>query len=142
MINTLATMRRDLMGMVPGFAPATYDQAIQRAYDDLVKAFPWQDLEKDFVVATKAYVDTGGAHFENGQTDVTAATTVSASWSGDYAGMFIIRRDDAVYSTITANDSTSITLTSAYLGNTTTAAASSGDSYAIFKHIYAVDSAV
>jgi hypothetical protein len=99
-------------------------------------------LEKDFSVATKAYVDTGGAHFENAATDVTAATTVSASWSGDYVGMFVVKRDDAVYNTITANDSNSLTLTSNYLGKTTTAAASAGDGYAIFKHIYEVDSAV
>ena len=143
MYNTLAVMRQDLMGMVPGFAPSTYTSAIQRAYDDLIKAHPWQDLETDGSVVTKQFVDTGGAHFEQGATDVTAATTVSAAWTATankFAGMFIVKRDDAAYSTITASTSISITLTSAYLGKTTTASVSSGDGYAIFQHIYSVPS--
>jgi hypothetical protein len=146
MYQTLAQMRKDLMGMVPGFPPATYDSAINRAYDDLAKSYPWQELETEVNLATKKFIDTGGAHFTNGSTDVTAATTVSAAWtsgeSNGFAGMFIVKRDEASYYTITASDSVSVTLTSNYLGNTTTAVASAGDGYAIFKHLYELDSTV
>lgn len=146
MYNTLAQMRQDLMGMVGGFSPSTYDSAIQRAYDDLTKAYPWNELEDTVPLVTKQYVDTGGAHFEQGQTDVTASTTVSAAWSGGesngFAGMYIVKRDDAYPTIITSSDSNTITLSSAYLGKTTTAAASSGDGYAIFKHIYTITASI
>jgi len=146
MYNTLATMRQDLMGFVPGFSPSVYTSAIQRAYDDLARAYPWQELETEVAIATKQYVDTGGAKFTNGSTSVTAATTVSAAWSGGeangFAGYYIVKRDDAWPSIITSSDSVSVTLTSGYLGRTTTAAASAGDGYAIFKHIYAITAAL
>ncbi len=146
MYNTLATMRQDLMGFVPGFSPSVYTSAIQRAYDDLSKAYPWQELETEVPLPTVEYIDTGGADFNNGTTSVTAATTVSAAWSAGeangFAGRYIAKRDDAWPSLITSSDSVSITLTSNYLGRSTTAAASAGDGYAIFKHIYTLTASI
>lgn len=145
MYQALSDMRKDLMGRVPGFAPNTYDSAINRAYDDLAKAFPWQELETEISVATKPYVSNGGAHFVNGSTQVTAATSVSANWTATankFAGMYIVHRDDAMHNLITASTSNEITLVSAYNGNTTTAVASAGDGYVIFQHIYELDSSV
>lgn len=148
MIQDLPTMRKVLQSWVPGFSPDEYDRAINRAYDEIAHVHPWKKLEREFQFATKGYYDTGGVHFANAATDVTAADSVSAAWANtastnyDFAGMFIKKNtnDEVAYYTITSNDSVEITLTSNYLGKTTTAATSSGDSYFIFKHIYKVDS--
>lgn len=148
MIQTLETMRKNLSAWVPGFSPDAYDYAINRAYDDLSKVYPWTRLEREFKIVTKQYVDTGGAAFANGATDITAATSVSAAWSSGesngFAGMFIKKNtdDEAGYYTITASTSVEITITESYLGKTTTAVASSGDSYFIFQHIYAIPSGI
>ena len=146
MIQTIETMRKNLMAWVPGYSPDAYDQAINRAYDDISRVYPWTKLEREFKLVTKQYVDSGGVHFENGATDVTAATSVSANWSSTadaYAGMFIKKNtdDEAAYYTITASTSVLITLSEAYQGKTTTAVVSAGDGYFIFQHIYAIPSA-
>ena len=52
MYQTLADMRADLMGSVPGFAPNTYNTVIQKAYDNVIKSYPWQDLEREVNLAT------------------------------------------------------------------------------------------
>lgn len=146
MYNTLAIMRQDLMGFVPGFSPSVYTSAIQRAYDDLARAYPWQEFEHQVALATKQYIDTGGVDFNNGSTSVTAATTVSAAWStgetNGFAGRYIIKRNESWPNLISASNSNSITLNSNYVGKSTTAAASSGDGYAIFKHIYALTASI
>ena len=146
MYQTLAQMRADLMGSVPGFAPSTYNTVIQKAYDNTIKSYPWQDLELEVNLATVKYISTGGVHFQNGATDVTAATTVSAAWSegeaNGFAGRFISKTDEAAYFTISASDSTSITLTGNYIGKTTTAVASAGVGYVIFKHLLEVPTAM
>lgn len=146
MYNSLATMRQDLMGFVPGFSPSVYTSAIQRAYDDLAKAYPWQELETQVPIATKLYVDVGGAKFTNGSTSVTAATTVGTAWStgeaNGFAGYYIAKKDESWANIITSSTSASVTLSSAYIGKTTTAATTAGDGYAIFKHIYTITAAL
>lgn len=145
MIQNLTTMRKNLMAWVPGYSPDAYDQAINRAYDDLSRMYPWTKLEREFKLVTKQYVDTGGAVFANGATDVTS--TITSQWStvaNAYAGMFIKKNtnDEAAYYTITSSTSVEITLSESYLGKTTTAVATAGDGYFIFQHIYAVDSTI
>lgn len=147
MKQTLATMRGILMEYVPGFTPNAVDAAIQRAYDGLCSMYPWHALDTEFKIVTVAYIDDGGVKFNNGTTSVTAATTVSANWSSTadaYKGYFLKKNtnDEAAYYTICASTSVLLTLSEAYLGKTTTASASSGDSYFIFKHIYPVPSAI
>jgi len=143
MIQNLETMRKNLMSWVPGFPPDAYDNAINRAYDDISKLYPWTRLEREFKMVTKAYVDTGGAVFANGATDITSTQT--SQWSavaGAYEGMFIKKneQDEAVYYTIATSTSVLITLTENYQGKTTTAVATAGDSYFIFQHLYVIDS--
>jgi hypothetical protein len=131
---------------MPGFSNATYDAAINRAYDFLGRSHPWVNLEKEFKFATVQYVDTGGVDFNSGSTSITAATSVSAAWSNGesngYAGMFIKKDDEAAYYTITSSTSVLITITENYIGKSTTAVASAGDGYVIFKHLYAIDSTI
>ncbi len=140
---TLSEIRSELTLWVPGFTPDAYDSAINRAYSELARMYPWSKFDTEFKLVTKQSIDTGGAHFTNGAATISAATTVSAAWSGDYAGMFVKKRDDvAAYYIITSNDSVELTVTEAYLGITTTAVASAGDGYTIFQHIYAIPSGV
>lgn len=147
MIQTLETMRKNIMAWVPGFSPDAYDLAINRAYDDISKMYPWTRLEREFKVTTKTYVANGGAAFTNGAVTITAATSVSAAWTATankFAGMFIKKNtdDQAAYYTITASTSVEITVTEAFQGITTTAVASAGDGYFIFKHLYTIDSTI
>jgi hypothetical protein len=146
MYLTLAEMRADLMGSVPGFAPSTYNTVIQKAYDNTIKSFPWQDLELEVNIATVKHISQGGVHFANGATDVTAGSTVSAAWSDGesdgFAGMFISKTDEAAYFKIANSTSAELTLTSNYIGKTTTAAASAGDGYSLFKHLLEVPTAM
>lgn len=140
---TLAEMRSDLSSWVPGFTPDAIDSSINRAYSELARMYPWSKFDTEFKLVTKQYVETGGAHFTNGIATISAADSVSASWSGDYAGMFLKKRSDvAAYYTITSNTSVELTVTEAYLGITTTAVSSAGDGYSIFQHIYAIPSGV
>ena len=145
MLNTLAEMRQKLKRKVPGLSDEVCNDAINEAYSNLARMYPWQELETEGKFATKAYVSTGGAGFENAATDITASTSVSAAWTATankFAGMYIKKDDEAAYYIITASTSVSITITESYLGKTTTAAASSGDSYCIFKHIYEISSSI
>lgn len=147
MIQNLETMRKNLMAWVPGFSPDAYDQAINRAYDDISRMYPWTKLEREFKIVTKQYMDTGGVAFTNGAVTISAATSVSANWTStanNYAGMFVKKNVDneAGYYTITSNTSNELTITESYLGKTTTAVASAGDGYFIFQHIYPVDSSI
>ncbi len=146
MYKTLATMRAELMSSVPGFAPATVTAVIQKSYDDISRAYPWQDMEMEANLATVEFVNVGGADFNNGTKSITAATTVSAGWSDGesdgFQGRFISKADEAGYFIICASDSVEITLKDNYIGKSTTAVASAGDGYAIFKHIYELPSAM
>ena len=149
MIQTLSEMRSDLSLWVPGFTPDQYDAAVNRAYSELSRMYPWSKFDTEFNLVTKGYVETGGVIFSSGGTNIDAATNVSAAWGTsaggtnlNFAGMFVKKRDEAAYYIITSNNSISLTITSAYLGITTTAASSSGDSYSIFKHIYAIPCAI
>ncbi len=146
MYKTLAAMRAELMSSVPGFAPSTYNTVIQKSYDDIARSFPWQDMEVEVNLATIKFVNTGGVKFNNGTKSITAATTISAAWStGESDGFqarFISKEGESAYFIICASDSVEITLRDNYVGKTTTTAASSGDSYSIFKHIYELHSAV
>lgn len=146
---TLGEMRSELAAWVPGFTPGAYIAAINRAYDELAHLYPWTKLDTEFKIVTKKFVATGGVDWNSGAATITAATTVSAAWATsaggttiDFAGMFIKKDDEAAYYTITSNTSVLITITENYPGKSTTAAASSGESYIVFKHIYAVPSAV
>lgn len=146
---TLSEMKSELASWVPGFTPGTYTSAINRAYDELAHLYPWTRLDVEFKIITKPFVATGGVIFGSGLTTITAATNVSASWATSaggtnlsFAGMFIKKDDEAAYYIITSNDSDTITITESYPGKSTTAASSSGDSYVIFKHIYAVPSSI
>jgi hypothetical protein len=148
MISTLAEMRNDLSTWVPGFTPDAIDSAINRAYGELSRMYPWSKFDAEFKFVTKITVEDGGAIFCANSTNIEAATSVSADWADtastnfDFAGMFIKKTNEAAYYTITSNTSAVITLAENYLGITTTAAASSGDSYAIFQHIYAIPTAI
>jgi hypothetical protein len=151
MIQDLPTMRKVLQAWSPGFTPDECDRAINRAYDELSRVHPWIKLEREFKFVTKAYKDVGGVHFTNAAVTVTAADNISAAWGTsaggtnlDFTGMFVKKNvdDEAGYYTITSNTSNEITITEAYLGKTTTAVVSSGDSYFIFQHVYAVPSAI
>jgi hypothetical protein len=145
MLTTLAEMRQKLKRKVPGTSDEACDDALNEAYSNLARMYPWQELETESKFATKAYVATGGAGFENGATDITAATSVSAAWTStanQFAGMYIKKENEAAYYVITSSTSNSITITENYLGKTTTATASSGDSYAIFQHIYEIASGI
>jgi len=149
MRQTLAQMRNDLSTWVPGFTPTEIDNAINRAYSELSYMYPWSKFDAEFKFATKEYVETGGVIFSAGGTNIDAATNVSAAWGTsaggttlNFAGMFVKKYDEAAYYVITSNTSIALTITEAYLGITTTAASSSGDSYSIFKHIYAIPTAV
>jgi len=146
---TLGEMRGELASWVPGFPPGTYNSAINRAYDELAHLYPWTKLDTEFKIITKPYVATGGVIFGSGIATITAATNVSASWGTcaggttlNFAGMFIKKDDEAVYYTITSNDSDTITITENYPGKSTTAGNTAGDSYVVFKHIYAIPSSV
>jgi hypothetical protein len=146
---TLKEMRDELSSWVPGFTPGGYIAAINRAYDELAHLYPWTKLDTEFKIITKPFVAVGGAMWGSGLTTITAATNVSAAWGTsaggtnlNFAGMFIKKDDEAAYYTITSNTSIQVTITESYPGKTTTAEASSGESYIIFKHIYAIPSAV
>lgn len=146
---TLKEMRDELATWVPGFTPGTYNSAINRSYDELAHLYPWTKLDTEFTIITKKFIATGGVDWNSGVATITAATSVSAAWGTsaggtnlDFAGMFIKKDDEAAYYTITSNTSVQITITENYPGKSTTAAASSGDSYVIFKHIYAIPSSV
>jgi hypothetical protein len=146
MLHTLAEMRQKLKRRVPGLSEEAANDTINEAYSNLARMYPWQEMMVESKFATQKYVATGGAGFANGATDITAATSVSAAWvdgeSNGFAGMFIKKDDEAAYYTITSSTSVEITITENYLGKTTTAAASSGDSYAVFKHVYEIASAI
>lgn len=146
MRQTVAQMKVDLSTWVPGFTPTEYEAAINRAYSELGRLYPWSVFEAEFIMATKEFVDTGGVDFNSGTTSITAATSVSAAWSNGesdgFSGMFIKKADEAAYYTITGSNSNDVTITSNYIGISTTAVASAGDGYAIFQHIYAVPTAI
>ena len=145
MLTTLAEMRQKLKRKVPGLSDEVCNDAINEAYSNLARMYPWQELEAESKFATKAYVATGGAYFENAATDITAATSVSSSWTATankFAGMYIKKENEAAYYLITASTSIAITITESYIGKTTTAATSSGDSYCIFKHVYEISSSI
>ena len=145
MIQTLSQMRSDLSSWVPGFTPDNYDAAINRAYHELSKIYPWSVFDTEFNFVTKQHIATGGVKFNNGTTSITAATSVSAAWGSTadaFQGMFIKKEDEGSYYTICASTSVQITISSNYLGKTTTAVASAGDGYVIFQHIYAIPSGV
>lgn len=146
MYDSLGSMRQQLSASIPGFIPAVYNAVINRAYNKLGRLHPWIDLEKEFKFVTKAFIAEGGATFTNGATTITAATSVSAGWtlgtSNGFAGMFVKKWDEAAYYTITSSSSVELTITDTYNGKTTTADASSGESYVIFQHIYTVNSAI
>ena len=146
MLLTLAEMRQKLKRRVPGISDEAANDTLNEAYSNLARMYPWQELMMESKFATQKHVSTGGAGFANGATDITAATSVSAAWSdgesNGFAGMYIKKDDEAAYYTITASTSNAITITESYIGKTTTAAASSGDSYVIFKHIYEIASAM
>jgi len=146
---TLSEMRSNLSLWVPGFTPNEYDAAINRSYSELSRMYPWSGFDTEFNLATKSYVEDGGVIFSAAGTNIDAADNVSAAWGTsaggtnlDFAGMFVKKRDEASYYVITSNTSVALTITSAYLGVTTTAATSAGDGYSIFKHIYAIPSSV
>lgn len=132
------------MAWVPGFSPDAYDQAINRAYDDINRMYPWTKLEREFKFVTKQYIDTGGAAFTQGAVTITAADSVGTAWATDMTGMFVKKNtnDEAAYYVITSSTSVELTITEAYLGKTTTAVASAGDGYFVFQHLYAVDSGI
>lgn len=140
MYNTLAVMRQDLMGFVPGFSPSVYTAAIQRAYDDLAKSYPWQEFETQVPVATRRCVTKGGVFFTNGSTSVTTAPSVGDGWkqgeANGFSGCCIAKRDEAWATLITGSSSASLSLAQPYIGPTTSAVG--GDGYAIFKHIYTI----
>ena len=144
MYLTLAEMQNELMAWIPGFNPNAVASAINRAYNDLGSMRHWSDLETEFNFVTKQSVSSGGANFTNGSTEITASTCAgwSAGESDGFAGMFIKKDEEASYYVITASTSVLITLTGNYLGKTTTAAATAGDGYVVFKHIYAIESGV
>ena len=146
MYKTLAAMRADLMSSVPGFSPSTYNTVIQKSYDDIARSFPWQDMEVEVNLATVKFVNIGGVKFNSGTKSITAATTVSAGWSDGesdgFQGRFISKADEAAYFIICASDSVEITLKDNYIGKTTTAAASAGDGYSVFKHLYELHSSI
>lgn len=146
MYETLSEMREKLRRKVPGFTITGYNDAVQDTYSNLVREYPWVELEEEFTLQVLASISTGGADFNSGATSITAATTVSAAWtdgtSDGFAGRFIKKANESAYWLITASDTVEITITSNYLGTSTTAVASAGDGYFIFKHIYAVNSAI
>jgi hypothetical protein len=146
MYDTLGEMRKQLSSVVPGYEPSIYNNAINRAYNKMGRIHPWIDLEKEFKFVTKAWLGVGGVAFTNGAATITAATTVSAGWSlgesNGFAGMFIKKPDEAAYYTITASSSVEVTITENYPGTTTTSAASAGEGYLIFQHIYTVHSSM
>jgi hypothetical protein len=146
---TLTEMRSDLTSLVPGFTPNQYDKAVNRAYYELARMYPWSKFDTEFKFVTKQAVETGGAIFSSGGTIIDAADNVSAAWGTsaggttlDFTGMFVKKQDEGAYYVITSNTSIALTITESYLGITTTAASSSGDSYAIFQHIYPINSSV
>ena len=144
MYNTGLEMRSILVRKIPGLSPDGYLDSINEAYAGIAKIRSWSFLEKNFNLVTKAYVGAGGAHFTKAGTTVSASTC--ASWSGGesdgYAGMFIKKSEGASYYTITASTTSLVTITEDYGGITTTAEATAGDGYAIFKHMYSVDSSI
>ncbi len=146
MFLTLEQMRSELIEWMPGFNPNAYDTAVNRAYDMIGRGHPWINLEKEFKFATVKTITTGGADFNSGAATITAATSVSAAWStgesDGFASRFIKRDETAGYYIITSSSSVLITTTENFIGKSTTAVASAGDGYAIFKHIYTMHTSI
>lgn len=144
MFLTGKEMRNILTKRVPGFNPDSYLDSINESYSQLADHRSWTFLERNFNLITKQYVSSGGAHFTNGATTITASTC--ADWtngeSNGFAGMFIKKSEEAAYYTITSSTSVEITINESYPGKTTTAAATAGDGYYVFKHLYSVDSTI
>ncbi|MDY6862924.1 MAG: hypothetical protein SV062_08045 [Thermodesulfobacteriota bacterium] len=144
-------MKQELLLKCPGLSDPQLGSLINTSYKKLAKRWQWAGMKYDFQLATKASESTGGVHFTNGSTSVTAATSVSAAWTSStswaFDAMLIKKENEPDYYTITGAITTAaaatysaITLTSEYLGKTTTAAASSGDDYIIFQNIYSISS--
>ncbi len=137
-------IRRRLSKAIPGYTKEAYLDAINEAYSQLAETRSWGNLEKSFVIVTKPYVNSVGAHFTNGATTVTAATC--ADWStgitGGFEGMFIKKSEEAAYYTLTTSTTTMVTMDAEYGGVTTTAGATAGEGYYIFQHLYVVDSTI
>jgi len=149
MLLTLANMKRKLSRNVPGLTDPVLRDLVLETYDKLCRAYNWMELETEFKVRTEQYQATGGVQFTNASKDVTAATTVSAAWDVTTAisftawGSMFIRKDgEAAYYSIASATSVAISLSVVYGGKTTTAAASSGDGYRVFQHLYNIDSNV
>ena len=147
---SFGTMKQDVLLKCPGLSPPQIEACINLAYRKLSQRWEWSALKFDFQLATKASESTGGVHFTNASTAVTAASSVSAAWTAStsygFDGMWIKKETTPDYYQITGAVTTAATtslynaiaLTSAYLGKTTTAAVSSGDSYIIFQNIYSI----
>jgi len=146
MYETLADMRDKLRRKVPGFTLSGYNDAVNDAYSNLAREYPWAELEEEFQLQVVASISIGGADFESGSATIDAADSVSAGWtlgtSNGFAGRFIKKANEAAYFIITASTSVEITITENYIGTSTTAVASAGDGYYIFKHIYPVSCAI
>jgi hypothetical protein len=130
-------MRERLQDLVAGYPPNSYNTAINRAYNDLGRQYPWVNMHGEATLVTKAFIETGAVDFTNGAALITAAASVSAGWtlgeSNGFAGMFIKKSDESAYFVITSSDSVSVTITENYPGATV-----AGSGYTIFQHIYPV----